>query len=245
MADIILAPESKDTLAVQAAQGWPQKARQQVITDAASCVQVSQFLRGIKFLRAEIAQFFTPHIEAAQETKRKADAARKALVDERDKMEAPLVEAEAIVKRSLLAWEQAQEAARMAEEQRLQEAAQKQAEAVQLAAAADLERQATATGDDEMLAEAHSILSQPIEAPVVSVKTFVPRVSGVTYRDSWKAHPQIDVKALAGAVASGAVPVTFLQPNLTAINQFARATEGAQPVPGVKFYNDRVVSARG
>jgi hypothetical protein len=241
----VVTPENKDTLAVQAAQGWPEKARQQAITDAASCVQASHFLRGVKFLRAEIQQWFEPHIEAAMETKRKADAARKALVDERDRMEAPLVEAEGIMKRSLLAWEQTQEAARLAEERRLQEEAQKQAEAVTLAVAADLELQATASGDDEMLAEAHSILSQPIEAPVVSVKTFVPKVQGVSYRDNWKAHPTIDVKTLAGAVAAEQAPATFLQPNLTAINQFARATQGAQSVPGVKFFNDRQVTARG
>jgi hypothetical protein len=40
------------------------------------------------------------------------------------------------------------------------------------------------------------------------------------------------------------VPVTFLIPNMTAINQFARATQGAQPVPGVKFFNDRQIAAR-
>jgi hypothetical protein len=39
--------------------------------------------------------------------------------------------------------------------------------------------------------------------------------------------------------------VAFLQPNLTAINQFARATQGLQPIAGVKFFNDRQIAARG
>jgi hypothetical protein len=56
-----------------------------------------------------VQHWFAPHIEAAMETKRKAEAARKALADERDRMEAPLVEAETILKRSLLAYEAEQE----------------------------------------------------------------------------------------------------------------------------------------
>lgn len=35
-------------------------------------------------------------------------------------------------------------------------------------------------------------------------------------------HQDIDVKALAAAVASGQAPASFLVPNLTAINQWAR-----------------------
>jgi hypothetical protein len=79
---------------------------------------------------------------------------------------------------------------------------------------------------------------------VISVAPLNPKVQGITYRDNWKAHPTVDVKALAAAVAAGTVPVTFLIPNMTAINQFARATQGAQPVPGVKFFNDRQIAAR-
>jgi acylphosphatase len=96
-----------------------------------------------------------------------------------------------------------------------------------------------------MLQEANDILEQPIETPVVSVSRLVPKVQGVTYRDQWKAHPDIDVKALARAVADGVVPATFLTPNLTAINQFARATQGTQPVAGVRWFNDRQIAARG
>jgi hypothetical protein len=52
------------------------------------------------------------------------------------------------------------------------------------------------------------------------------------------------MKALVAAVASGAAPTTFLIPNLTAINSFARATQGTQPVPGLRFLNDRQIAAR-
>ena len=243
-----IGPASKDSLGLEA-QSWSERARGFQIIDRESCLHASQLLRSIKGLRSQIQLWFEPHIEAAMETKRRADVARKALVDEKDRMEAPLVEAEGVIKRSLLAFEQEQERIRQAEERRLQAEAQAEAERVTLEAAAALERDANLMRSpqvaEEMRQEAADILEQPIEAPVVSVAKMMPKVQGVTYRDQWKAHPEINVRQLAAAVASGAVPATFLTPNLTAINQFARATQGAQPVAGVKFYNDRQIAARG
>lgn len=244
MDTISIGPATKDSLALEATS-WASRARGLAITDRESCLHASQFLRSIKGLRSQIQLWFEPHIEAAKETKRKADDARKALVDELDRMEAPLVEAEAVVKRSLLTFETEQERIRQAEERRLQAEAQAEAERVTLEAAAAMETEAVASGDAEMLQEAQDILTQPIEAPVVVVRPSMPKVQGIAYRSTWKAAPEIDVRKLAAAVAAGTVPVTFLTPNLTAINQYARATEGAQPVAGVRFYEDRQIAARG
>src|SRR3954470_9326582 len=183
---------SKDSLQVEA-QSWAGKAAGLRIVDAESCVNASHFLRSIKGLRSDIQRWFEPHVEAAMETKRKAEAARKALADERDRMEAPLVAAESMVKRALLTWETEQERKRLDEERRLQEDARRHAEALTLSAAADLEREAVATGNAGMLQEALDILEQPIEAPVVVVKTGMPKVQGVSYRDNWKAHELVDV----------------------------------------------------
>lgn len=239
----LVAP-TKDALQAEAGS-WAARAAGLRIADAESCVHASQFLRSIKGLRADIQKWFEPHVEAAMETKRKAELARKALTDERDRMEAPLVTAEGTVKRALLAWETEQERIRHAEEQRLQTEATREAEARTVAAAAAMEREATTTGDAEMLQEAHDILDQPIEAPVVAVKTLMPKVQGITYRDNWKVHEPIDVKALAAAVAAGTAASNLLLPNMPALNQLAKATQGTQTVPGVQFYNDRQIAARG
>ena len=236
--------QSKEALETES-RSWAVKARGLQIVDRESCLNASHLLRSIKTLRGQVQAWFAPHLDAAMETKRKAEAARKGLADEQARMEAPLIDAEGVLKRSLLVWEAKEEETRIAEERRLQAEAQRQAEAVTLAAAAAMELEATETGNVEMLAEAQDILEQPIEAPVVVVAKQVPKVQGVTYRDNWKAHPTVNVKALAAAVSAGTVPETFLTVNMTAINQFARATHGAQPVAGVKFYNDRQIAARG
>lgn len=239
-----LVPSSKESLETES-RSWASRARTLRVVDRETCTNASLLLRSVKTLRLQVQQWFAPHIEAAMETKRKAEAARKALADERDRMEAPLIEAETTLKRSLLDWEAQQEELRLAEERRLQAEARQRAEVLTLEAAAALEREAVASGNEDMRQEAEDILSQPIEAPVVSVAKMVPKVQGVTYRDNWKAHPGVDVKALASAVASGAAPIAFLVPNMTAINQFARATQGAQPVAGIRWFNDRQVAARG
>ena len=236
--------QSKDALDAES-RSWASRARDLKITDRESCVNASHLLRSVKTLRGQVQQWFAPHIEAAMETKRKAESARKALADERDRMEAPLAEAESVLKRALLVYETEHERARIAEEARLQAEAQREAEAVTLAAAAAMERDAVAAGDAVMLQEAQDILEQPIEAPVVSVAVSVPKVQGVTYRDNWKAHRDIDVKTLAAAVASGSAPAAFLVPDVTAINQFGRATKGTHPVAGIRWFNDRQVVARG
>lgn len=237
-----LTAPSKQSLQQESAS-WAARATGLRIVDAETCTQGSHLLKSIKGLRAEIAAWFAPHIEAATETKRKAELARKALADEKDRMEAPLVQAEGIIKRALLAWETQQEDLRREQERQLQEEMRQKAEAITVNAAAAMEREAVAAGDAEMLQEAHDILEQPIEAPVVSVASTMPKVAGIVYRDQWKAHHDIDLKALAGAVASGAVPDTFLIANLSALNSFAKATKGCQAVPGVKFWNDRQIAA--
>lgn len=241
---IAIRPLSKDDLQ-RDARSWSEKVAALTIRTAEDCRQASYLLRSIKGVRADIQRWFAPHVEAAMETKRKAEAARKALVDEQDRMEAPLVRAEGLVKRALLDWEQAEEQRRLEEEARLQAEAQRRAEEQTLAAAAALETAAHATGDAEMLQEAEAILAQPIDAPAVVVKSTVPKVQGVSYRDNWTIHPTVDVKALAAAIAKGEAPANLLMPNMVALRAWAKATQGGQVLPGVKVINDRQIAARG
>jgi len=244
VSNVSLAPRDKSELQ-RDARTWSERVAALTIRTADDCVQASYLLRSIKGVRHDIQQWFAPHIDGAMETKRKAEAARKALADESDRMQAPLVAAEATVKGALLTWEREQETARRAEEARLQAEAQRQAEADTLAAAAALELEAERTGDEDMRAEAEAIMAQPVDVPAVMVKRMVPKVEGITYRDNWTVHPDIDVKALAQAVASGVAPPNLLQPNMVALRAWAKATQGGQSIPGVKVINDRQIAARG
>jgi len=227
------------------ARTWSERVAALTIHTSDDCKQASLLLRSIKGVRHEIQQWFAPHVDAAMETKRKAEAARKLLTDEQQRMEAPLVTAEAALKGALLEWEREQETARRAEEARLQAEAQRRAEAATIEAAAALELEAERTGDEDMRAEAEAILAQPVDAPAVMVKRMVPKVEGITYRDNWTVHPDIDVRLLARAVGCAAAPANFLLPNMVALRAWAKATQGGQALPGVRVVNDRQIAARG
>ena len=224
---------------------WTAKAAAIRIHDEATCRDASHLLQSLRGIRQEIAKFFEPHLEAAVETKRRAEAARKGLVDEQGRLGAPLVAAEAIVKRDLLAWETMMRQQAEAEEARLQVLALTEAETRVIAAAAQLEREGRASGDAGMILEAHDLLAQPIETPAVSVASAMPKVRGITYRDHWAAHHTVDVVKLAAAVAAGTVSVNLLQPNMVALNALARSSEGTASVPGVRFVNARQVITQG
>src|SRR3990167_2553236 len=105
MTDLALTKESLDT----DAQRWAAKVQALQIVDAESCTHAGQLLRSIKAVRANVARWFEPHLTAAAETKRKAEAARKGLADEQARIEAPLVIAEGTIKRMLVEWDTRQE----------------------------------------------------------------------------------------------------------------------------------------
>lgn len=235
MAELTLVVDNGAAVRDEAAS-WPARARELQVVDDAACIRASEMLKGIKALRQTIADTFDPHIKRAFD-------AHRALVREKQDAEAPLAEAEAILKRALVAYDDEQERLRRERERELQAQARRDEEARRLNEAAALELEAKATDDVSLLYEAEELITAPIETPVVSVPKATPRVAGVTYRETWKAHPDVDVKALAAAVASGAAPVTLLMANLPALNQIARATKGTQPIPGVRFFAERGVAA--
>src|SRR5690606_14674102 len=124
------------------------------ITDDASYTAAAELLKGIKALRGKIAETFDPHIKRAHE-------AHKALVKDKATAEAPLTEAEGVLKKTLVAYQQEQEAIQRAEARRLEEEARKAEEARRLEEAAAIERIAAETGDESMRATAHEVLDAP------------------------------------------------------------------------------------
>ena len=133
-------------------------------------------------------------------------------------------------------WEQA-EAARLAEENHKAMAeARRKAEDAALAEAAALE----AEGDTE---GAEAILEAPVIATVVPIRE-APKAAGVSFRTNWKARV-VDPMALLRAVVAGKVPAAAVSVNEAWLNQYARATKGEVPVPGVEFVAERAVAASG
>jgi hypothetical protein len=208
------------------ALSWPDRARGAAITDQVTYTAACELLKGIKALRGRIGETFDPHIA-------RAFAAHRALCKEKQDAEAPLTEAEGILKRALVAWDDEQERLRRLEQERLREQARLEEEQRRLEEAAALELEAGRTEDPALREEAAQLLATPVPTPTVIATRTTPRVAGISFRETWSANV-VNVKALITYVAAHPECANYLTPNLTALNAAVRAQREGFRVPGVE-----------
>jgi len=214
----------------RAAVSWPERAKALVVTDEQTLSLASDALAGIKSLRAKIEETFGPIIKRAYEAHREAVAQRK-------KVEAPLEEAERIIKGSVAAY--------LAEQERLRQEAERRArEEAERRAAEALERQI----ED---AESAGASPEDIEAMIDSAPTVVPVVSeprprkpeGISVRTTYKAEVT-DMLALVRWVASNNRYINLLSVNQSALNQLVRSLGPTAKIPGVRLVAQGTVAVR-
>jgi hypothetical protein len=178
--------------------------------------EASDFLKAVKGAQKRVTDFFSP-------MKSKAHEAWKAITTTEAATLKPLQDAEAQVKRVLVAYQAEQEAIRQAEQRRLQaaadEAARKERER--------LEKEAAKLKTPE-LREARLEQAAAVIAPVVTVAAVTPVIAGQSVRKTWKAR----------VVNQALVPREWLVVNEKALDAFAKATKGAVPVAGVEMYEE-------
>ena len=228
---MVIALVERTTQAVTAlALTWPEQAQALVIHTPNTYTQAGELLKDIKALRKEVDAAFDPIITAAHAAHKEANAQKK-------RAETPLIEAEAILKRGLIAYDTEQERGRRIEERRLQEIARNDEEARQVAEAAALERQANATADhaeaEQIRAEAQAVLMQPVAAPVVVVQTNTPKVAGISYREVWRFRVTDATK----------IPREYPAVDEQKIGGVVRAMKGATAIPGIEVYAEKVAAA--
>jgi hypothetical protein len=143
-----------------------------------------------------------------------AQAAHKTLVDREKQMLKPLEDAEATVKKTMLAYTTEQQRKRQEEQARL------------AALAAQAEQQGDADG---------AAFMREMSAAVEPVQP----TGGVSVRTTWKARVT-DPKKVP-AYFDG---YELREINMTALNGLARQYEGGLEIPGVEFYRDETLSVR-
>jgi len=197
----------------------PEQAKQIAVTDNATFQVAAAFLLDVKALQKQINETFDPIVKKAHEAHKEAVAQKK-------KVEAPLLQAEALVKPQMAAYIEEQERRRRQEEARLQAEAIKRDEEARLAEATTLEK----AGNDE---EAARVISTPsFAAPVVAPK-LTPKVEGVAAKQIWKWR----------ITNSYEIPREYLIPNEGAITAVVRSLKGAANIPGVQVYAETNISA--
>lgn len=185
-------------------------------------------LKAIKLLRSKVDQTFDPIIQ-------KAHAAHKEAVGQKKSHELPLIEAEGILKRAMLTFQDEQSRKAREEQARLEERARKEREKLEARAAA-----AEAAGKVEKAAELQT-RAETVATPIVTIET--PKVAGIATRETYKAVV-FDKMALIRAVAAGEVPDAVLNYDQAVLNAQARALKGALSYPGIRVETVQSISSR-
>jgi hypothetical protein len=192
------------------------------ITTAEENEKAAEFCKTLKAFQAEIEASYRPIVDAANKAHKAACAELKSQL-------APFEEGEKYLKAAMLSWSSA-ERERIAKTRReAEEKARKEAEEAALAEAEYLE----ATGDK---AGAEAVISAPLAVAAVHVET-VAKAEGTSIRETYKARV-VNIKALCLAIAQGAVPAEYVEPNMAALNSLARMAKQSLAVPGVEAYAD-------
>ena len=222
---IDITPEALE--AASLALPFPAQAKALTIRDDESLRRGNEILLTIKDLRKKIQDTFGPICAAAF-------AAHKTAVKAQKDAEAPLVEAEGIIKPSIARYMADAERKRREEEERIRKEMEKRAEEEALAAAIEAED----AGD---LTEAEAILSAPVFVPHVSAPP-PPKLEGISIRNIIK-FEVTDLRALVKAVAAGQVPVEAIKPNDVVIGAQARSLRLSLHWPGVRVWAEDSVAA--
>lgn len=218
------------------ALSWPDRARALVVSDDASYTAAAETLKGIKTLRGEVDAAFDPIVKSAFTAHRTA-------VEQKRKAEAPLTEAETIIKRALGVYQQEQQ--RLADERRREEErkAREAAEAEILERAAAMEKEGHDYGDAALVEEAHALIEQPVSvAPVAPAPRPTPAVTGISHRTTYSAEIT-NFAALVQHVAKHPNLLPLLKVDQVALNGQARSLRESLSLPGVRLVKQQTVAA--
>ena len=137
-----------------------------------------------------------------------------------------LINAENVIKRAMLSWQQKKEQERRAEEARLVEIQRKEAEKL-----AEKARKAEEAGKTEKAEELRQQAQEKeLYVPIVAPK--VEKVNGISTKTIWKFE----------IVDESIIPREYLQPNMEKIGAVARATKGTLTIIGIKIYSEETMA---
>lgn len=166
---------------------------------------------------------------------RPLDDAKKQIMDFFRQPMQYLVDAEGIIKRGMLAYQNEQERLRRAEEARLRDIAEKERQR--------LERQAAKAAEQGKAEKAEDLRERAESMPVPVVAHRAPQVAGISTRENWSAEVT-SLRELLQGVLDGKVPEVAVIADMKVLNAQARSLKDAMNYPGVKAVCEKGISAR-
>lgn len=219
----------------------------------ASPEQLAEGYRRLKLLRADRDEWkglWSPHIEAAMERKRVAEADRKKVVADFDLRDKPLSDAEVIWSTKIGDYEEAETKRQEDDRKRLQAVADAEAVQKTLDEALALEDEMlTAPSRDEaqqIESEMEQLLEAPIAAAVVTFEPVKPKGTGVTIPQKWSAEITDLVQLLSALtgnkldrVLTKELTERIKDAVMVPLNARAVALKSALSIPGVRATSNR------
>jgi len=199
------------------------------IATADECEAAAEDLKAIKARQKALEDARTAITKPLLEAQRAVNALFKAPQD-------MLAQAEQIVKRGILTYQDAEECKRREAEAAAAEVARKEREKLEAQAA-----KAAAAGKVEK-AEALSAAAASIPERV-AIASSAPKLGGVANKTTWRAEVA-DKAALVAYIAQRPEWLHLLDVNMTAVNGLARSQKSALALPGVKAVEEKNLAAR-
>jgi len=199
-----------------------------VVRTAQDSLSAQEILKHIKATSKRVYEKFHAPVEAAH-------AAWKAAKDLENFFMKPFEEAEAIIKRKVITFQQEIERKQREEASRI-EAKRQQEERERKA---ELERQAKEAEKKGKVEKAEALREKAEEyvAPPVFVPTVQAKANGSSFKKTWKAAVT-DLPMLLKSVAEGRVPMGIISINESALNAYAKGVKGTMAVPGLRFFEE-------
>ncbi len=207
-------------------------AEQMFITNSNEYSSAARFLKEIKTTQKRISYYWEP-------LKKKAHEAWKIIVAKEKEMTTPLTQAEQEIKYKMITFTQEEEEKKRKEQARLQAEADARAEKERLKLLKQAENLKTPELKEQRLQEA-----QEVEAPVVTVKSEVPKIKGQSFSKTWKARV-VNKRELVEAALKDENLFLFIEFNMQRMNRIAQATKGELSYPGIEFYEETGMSSGG
>lgn len=161
-----------------------------------------------------------PFVKSAHEAHKAAKAWENELLQ-------PLKDAYEIARKKSTTWYTAQERIRLEKERQARE----EAEAIEEANKKAIEEVAKEAEKEGDIAKAEEIRAKKEEVFIPVAKEESVKVAGQSYRSNWKARITDKSK----------IPLEFMEPNMQKLNAFAREFKEESQLPGVGFYDDKVL----
>lgn len=220
MGDMTVTIEAPDALAASAARG------SSLVLKVAERMEIAS-PADYRWAADELRQVKTKMKELDSDRRKitsKLDAAKKSIMDLFREPLQFLADAETVIKRKMLAWQQEEERKRREAEALARENQRKEQERLQAQA-----KKAEQRGKVE---QAEALRQQADATPAIAPPA-PQKVAGLSAREDWEAEV-VDKMALVKAVAAGKVPIEALDVNMPLLNKMARALKQSLAWDGVK-----------